>query len=71
MTEHRQVTIKEADNGYIVQCYKGDGESEEMIAKDMPEAQKMLIKMFNSKKAKAKDKPKGGKGKGPSLAALY
>lgn len=68
--DHREVTIKEAENGYIVRCYKGDGELEELIAKDMPEAQKLMMKMMSAKKEKAKEKPKGNKNT-PKVAKFY
>ena len=50
--EHKSVRIEEADNGYTISHSNEKGESKIMIAKDMKEAQSIMIKMMSQKMSK-------------------
>lgn len=69
---HKQITIKEADNGYVVEMYNDNtGEMKKMVAKDIPEAQKMMMAMMSEKMKKGKSKGDMKEMATPKVAKFY
>lgn len=62
MKNPKRVSIEEADNGFVINCYTGEGETVQKVATDLSEAMSIMHKMMGMKKDKKEMKEvKGSK----------